>query len=759
MAKGPTITTIASGYYSRTALNENFTNIDTAFDNTLSLDGSTPNALGADLDLNGNDILNVGAVNTSTLRVAGTAIVATSTVSTTNTEYKYAFKTVADLLADTRALTTYYTVGDYVLAGGFTYVVVASGGDITTAGSVQFDIIPSSFVSPDMFGASRTDRTLFQTALDYSALNKLPLALGDGITMDGDIVFDSGADVRDGRIDFNGWSSTGSLGKSVDPSSSDVGSIKSDMRFSNMTLDGSAYPVLTEFVVVAGGTTTTVVLPATASAVDGFYDGYIIQVMDGAAVTDWSFVGSYVGSTRTLTLNTALSVALTAGDTVKYGRNDNLLSLIAGVSDVVVDGCTFQNLDGFEMVPSGGGGKGIGFDTGITNGRVSNSTFRNLPIGLWAQGRDGTFGNGEKERAVGVQFTNNHFDNVGAPVIIAGLNSTALPDGDSDDAMMLVNGVTYENCGHNTRRLVGSDQQKSGILNFLEAANTTITNVRGRNDSTYPNTSPGYPTDFANRVGYGLSGDVGAMIWGQMRHVRISNYSHHGDLDDIIVMSRCRALGDDGSGQSSIIRNCYGLYFDGIEHHGTADHVIRLDDNASLRMSADELTGTMQVVVGALTVGICGAGMENFAKLTLDVQERATGKRVIGTPQQIMAAGNTFASFNAELTDLRGTFEITLAPDTAVALPAPTTVGMLAIGNGVSASPASNIGGLFHYRLHSTAECLFIGGGTSLVAATGVQASDATGTASRITVSPHTDGNVYIKNRFASSRTLSLRFL
>jgi len=65
MAKGPTITTIASGYYSRTALNNNFTNIDAAFDNTLSLDGSTPNSMTGDLDLNGNQITNgVGKFNT-----------------------------------------------------------------------------------------------------------------------------------------------------------------------------------------------------------------------------------------------------------------------------------------------------------------------------------------------------------------------------------------------------------------------------------------------------------------------------------------------------------------------------------------------------------------------------------------------------------------------------------------------------------------------------------------------------------------------
>ena len=62
MAKQPTVNIISSGYASQSQLNENFTNIQTAFDNTLSLDGSTPNAMQADLDLNENDLLNVRAI-------------------------------------------------------------------------------------------------------------------------------------------------------------------------------------------------------------------------------------------------------------------------------------------------------------------------------------------------------------------------------------------------------------------------------------------------------------------------------------------------------------------------------------------------------------------------------------------------------------------------------------------------------------------------------------------------------------------------
>tara|TARA_R110002072_G_scaffold1921_5_gene15866 strand:- start:294 stop:2258 length:1965 start_codon:yes stop_codon:yes gene_type:complete len=71
VAKKPDITTIASGYYSRQALNTNFTNLQDGFDNTLSLDGSTPNSMGADLDMNNNDILNSRDVAVQSLTIAG----------------------------------------------------------------------------------------------------------------------------------------------------------------------------------------------------------------------------------------------------------------------------------------------------------------------------------------------------------------------------------------------------------------------------------------------------------------------------------------------------------------------------------------------------------------------------------------------------------------------------------------------------------------------------------------------------------------
>lgn len=60
MAKKPNLGQINSTVFTAAQLNDAFTKIDNAFENTLSLDGSTPNAMGADLDMNSNDIINTG---------------------------------------------------------------------------------------------------------------------------------------------------------------------------------------------------------------------------------------------------------------------------------------------------------------------------------------------------------------------------------------------------------------------------------------------------------------------------------------------------------------------------------------------------------------------------------------------------------------------------------------------------------------------------------------------------------------------------
>lgn len=74
MSKKPIINTLTAGHSSATHLNEVFEAILEALDNTVSRDGSTPNTMSADFDLDSNDILNAGRTYTDRLYVNGTEV-------------------------------------------------------------------------------------------------------------------------------------------------------------------------------------------------------------------------------------------------------------------------------------------------------------------------------------------------------------------------------------------------------------------------------------------------------------------------------------------------------------------------------------------------------------------------------------------------------------------------------------------------------------------------------------------------------------
>ena len=77
-----TLDNISSGYVSTDKLNNNFDLIEEALENTVSRDGTTPNQLQADLDLNSNDLLNVKSINTETLSINGNQVTVTELAET-----------------------------------------------------------------------------------------------------------------------------------------------------------------------------------------------------------------------------------------------------------------------------------------------------------------------------------------------------------------------------------------------------------------------------------------------------------------------------------------------------------------------------------------------------------------------------------------------------------------------------------------------------------------------------------------------------
>ncbi len=614
------------------------------------------------------------------------------------------------------------------------------------------------------------DKTAIQAAWDAGAASKSVVAMSRPMRVAGELTIEDDLEIcwsNGAWTRQTAFSTSGSFIENLRNTSADAASIMANISLVNPQIDGSLFPAPIELE-VASSTSTSLTFTSAASAVDGTYLGFCLEDTTGANAGGLRIVTAYVGSTRTATHSTAWGSNPTAGTKILAGWNDNGGGFAAGVSSISILRGIVKNYQANKMVPSGTGGKGWNFEQGVTNGRMTGVHVEDSGTSFFAQGVDGTYSNGAKKRASPIQITGCSAKNVGSLLTIAGVNSSASPDGDSDDSMIIAADLTYENAGHSPWRIIPSDQQKSGIINFLEAQNVSISNIRGRNDATYPNTSPGYPTDYAARCGYGLSGNIGAMIWGHGRNLKIDGFVHSGNVDNVIVVRRGRALGDD-AGPTGAPRNCFNWSFTGIEHHGVInEYVIRIDPTVGFRVANNELTGEIEVSVNGsfITGGLVDPNMASFSSINLTLRDHVNLKTVIGTPQQIYAAGNTFASFGGGVTDLRTKSiqnaaiqgqKYTLLDDTAVSVTPPKAYGVVVI-----TSATSLLRALVDFRTTGGAQCVCIG--TEPVGFTALNTdgslSGTTGTDVEFTVRANaTDGKLYFENRRGGTVDFYLTFI
>lgn len=123
-----TLNDITAGYGSNDLHNANNAAIEAGFENTLSRDGTTPNQMNADIDMNSNDILNVATANVGTLKING-AVVSALETGVRN------FETRADAIAGSTGS------DQYIFVAGLPYVYDASGTDLTTGDSRTWTLI------------------------------------------------------------------------------------------------------------------------------------------------------------------------------------------------------------------------------------------------------------------------------------------------------------------------------------------------------------------------------------------------------------------------------------------------------------------------------------------------------------------------------------------------------------------------------------------------------------------------------------------
>lgn len=200
MAKKPTITTIASGYASNTQLNNNFTALRDGFNNTLSLDGSTPNAMNADLDMNSNDILNAGEVDVQGLKIDGIQVYpGTTQIATTYATQNYTGNgsTVTYAMGYNPAIKSnvdVYIDGVYQNQDAFgisgTNLIFTAAPPLNSAIEIKVPVNVTSLTNTDSSqlvytqgGTGSVTRTVQSRLRDFVSVKDFG-AVGDGVTDD-----------------------------------------------------------------------------------------------------------------------------------------------------------------------------------------------------------------------------------------------------------------------------------------------------------------------------------------------------------------------------------------------------------------------------------------------------------------------------------------------------------------------------------------------------------------------------------------------
>ena len=194
-----TLNTIGSRYGSIDALNDNFNAIEQAIENTFSLDGTSPNALETDLDMNSNDILNAGEVSTDTLRINGVLVEPTTGVTAGAAFQTYEFTATAGQTSFSVSPATPYNASIVVIVNGLQLspaeVNVSGTNVITPALTLGDEVVIRRYTAEPVAAPDASEVNFIQSgvgAVTRTSQDKMREsisvkdfgAVGDGVTDD-----------------------------------------------------------------------------------------------------------------------------------------------------------------------------------------------------------------------------------------------------------------------------------------------------------------------------------------------------------------------------------------------------------------------------------------------------------------------------------------------------------------------------------------------------------------------------------------------
>ena len=439
-----TLTDITSGYQTQSAYNANNQLVEDAIENTLSRDGTSPNQMEADLDLNSNDLINAQNIRAQNIFLNGTAI------------------SIGDVVAGNKLVhTATATAGQSTISGLPTYVPNTNSIDLFIAGAHQNPDAYSqdSPTSLTLTGGDTLDGGEKITVL-LSGANELAVANASNVSYTPSGVGAIGTNVQDKLRETVSVKDFGATGDGVTNNNTSFVAADAANKSLFIPIADSSYKIVGDLVLA---------VPKTYG--EGWYDDDFTSTMKGSLINTNGGItfNSPLGVRRGLVVSD-LSLSFTGSsglviDDFIYNRlshlhldgntvTTNLLTLTQWAFFSEILGCVLSGFTGIGLLVDTAGTKNAIRDCNISSGVSANAT---SAIEVRDEGTSIYDGQAGVARADGAGI-GIHFYNSGAPVIYGGLVQGTLFEDDIGvriDALTSLFGTVV---GKNTRHTLGSGQ-------------------------------------------------------------------------------------------------------------------------------------------------------------------------------------------------------------------------------------------------------------------------------------------------------------